>query len=174
MTRGEGRRRYHVHVIAQTSFGACRRVGVVAFVMLLLPSGVTAREKIDVVTLANGDRVTGEIKQLDVGILTLKTHHMGTVEIEWVAVASVESEQSFELTDADGATYYGMVSPTDEGTGFQVLGPDGLYFLGHQQIVRIAQIEDEWWRRWRGYVDLGVVLASANSQQDFTLDASAD
>ncbi len=147
---------------------------MLAMAAVLLPSGAVAREKIDVVTLANGDRVTGEIKQLDVGILTLKTDHMGTVSIEWVAVASVESEQSFELTDADGATYYGMVSPTDDGAGIQVLGFDGLYLLAHDEIVRIAQIEDEWWRRWRGYIDLGVVLASANNQQDYTLDAAAD
>jgi len=141
---------------------------------MLVPGASAAREKIDVVTLVNGDRVTGEIKQLDLGILTVKTDHMGTVDIEWVAVAMVESDQSFELTDVDGATYYGMVGPTDDGAGFQVLGLDGLYFLGHDQIVRLAQIEDEWWERWRGFIDLGLVLASANNQQDVTIDAGAD
>lgn len=157
-----------------TATGARLRV-VLLTAVALLPSGVaTAREKIDVVILTNGDRVTGEIKQLDLGILTIKTDHMGTIDIEWVAVDFVESEQSFEITDQDGDTYYGNLDRPSDGVGFQVLGFDGLYLLAHDQIVRIAQIEEAWWQRWRGFVDLGVVMASANRQRDFSLDAGAD
>ena len=99
---------------------------------------------------------------------------MGTISIEWVAVVAVESDQSFEITDQDGDAFYGMVSRSDDGSGFQVLGFDGLHVLGHDQIVRIAQIEEEWWQRWRGYIDLGATFATANKQQDVTLDAGAD
>jgi len=151
-----------------------RGSALAVLVAILVPGASAAREKIDVVTLTNGDRVTGELKQLDVGILTIKTDHMGTLDIEWVGVQSLESDQSFEITDLNGDTYYGVLNQVADGSGFEVLGFDGLYLLGHDQIVRIAQIEDEWWQRWRGYADLGIVVASANKQQDFTLDAAAD
>jgi hypothetical protein len=145
-----------------------------AVTIVFTATTVAAREKTDVVILTNGDRVTGEIKQLDVGILTIKTDHMGTLDIEWVAVQSLESDQSFEITDLNGDTYYGVLNQVADGSGFEILGFDGLYLLGHDQIARVAQIEDEWWQRWRGYADLGVVLASANKQQDVTFDAAAD
>lgn len=37
-----------------------------------------SREKIDVIVLENNDRITGEIKQLENGLLTLPTDFMGT------------------------------------------------------------------------------------------------
>ncbi|HMB58401.1 MAG TPA: hypothetical protein VKN35_00685, partial [Xanthomonadales bacterium] len=50
--------------------------------------------KTDVIYLKNGDRVTGEIKQLFRGKLELKTDHMGTVLIDWVDIQEVVSETS--------------------------------------------------------------------------------
>ncbi len=50
-----------------------------------------ARDKTDVVILKNGDHVTGEIKSLDRGKMTLSTDSMGTVQIEWEDVARVTS-----------------------------------------------------------------------------------
>lgn len=41
-----------------------------------------ANEKTDIVILKNGDRVTGEIKNLEAGLLELKTDTMGTVYIQ--------------------------------------------------------------------------------------------
>ena len=41
-----------------------------------------ARDKTDVVRLKNGDRITGEIKELERGKLTVKTDSMGTLSIE--------------------------------------------------------------------------------------------
>ena len=55
------------------------------------PLQAQARPKTDVVILKNGDRITGEIKGLDLGILTLKTDWMGTVEIEWDNIERVKS-----------------------------------------------------------------------------------
>ena len=45
--------------------------------------------KTDVIVLVNGDRITGEVKNLSYGQLKFKTDHMGTVYIEWDKIASV-------------------------------------------------------------------------------------
>jgi hypothetical protein len=42
--------------------------------------------KTDVVTMANGDRVTCEIKTLDRGMLEVSTDSWGTISIEWEEV----------------------------------------------------------------------------------------
>jgi hypothetical protein len=55
------------------------RILLVALATLLLPAGAFARSKTDLVFLVNGDRLTGEIKQLDRGILNLSTNALSTV-----------------------------------------------------------------------------------------------
>lgn len=140
--------------------------------VLLAAPAAWARDKVDVVTLSNGDRVTGEIKKLSVGILEVSTDHMGTLSIEWVAVRSVESEQLFELEESGGEKFFGSLRPGAEVGELEVLGLAGAaYVLNHESVVRLAQQERRMVDRWSGYVDLGVSLASANQQQDFTLDA---
>ena len=139
----------------------------------LVSSVVWSREKTDVVHLTNGDRITGEIKQLDLGVLTLKTDHAGTVSVEWVGIEMIESTQLFEVTETNGDRLLGRIGPSNDGTEFEIEGFGRESLLGHEDIVRIAQMEEGWWRRWRGYVDLGAELASANNQTDLTLDAEA-
>ena len=58
------------------------RAATGGFVLLILAgAGPLHAQKTDVVTLENGDEITGEIKQLDRGKLEYGTDDMGTVEI---------------------------------------------------------------------------------------------
>jgi len=134
----------------------------------------SAREKIDVITLINGDRITGEIKQLNMGKLEVKTDAMDTVELEWPYVKRVDSTQLFEVEHADGTKYYGIITPADEQGRFVVIGPEGMVAaLDHDRIVRIGALEETWWDRWKGFVDLGFTYLSANNEIQFSLDAQA-
>ena len=40
-------------------------------------------QKTDVITLKNGDKITGELKELQTGLLELSTDNMSTIYIEW-------------------------------------------------------------------------------------------
>jgi hypothetical protein len=55
-------------------------------------SPALARDKTDVILVSNGDRLTGEIKQLEHGILRLGTNYMGEVQIEWDDIVRIESD----------------------------------------------------------------------------------
>ena len=68
-----------------------------------------AAPKTDVVVLANGDRITGEIKSLEYNQLKLSTYDMGTVYIEWDKIASLKSDQYLLLERTDGTRYYGQL-----------------------------------------------------------------
>ena len=66
--------------------------------MVLLTGGVArAADKIDVVHLKNGDRITCEIKNLDKGLLEVSTDPAGKLSIHWGDVASLESPIVFVL-----------------------------------------------------------------------------
>ena len=71
----------------------------------------TAQPKADVVRLANGDRVTGEIVNVNRGRLELSTDDAGTIEFEWDNIASVESTRQFDIETSDGRRLLGALQP---------------------------------------------------------------
>jgi hypothetical protein len=52
-----------------------------------------AAPRTDVVTMRNGDRITGEILRLERGKLDFKTDHAGTISFEWDKVARVQANR---------------------------------------------------------------------------------
>ena len=111
------------------------------------------REKSDVITLANGDRITGEILYLQFGILQLKTSHAGTVLIEWPTVRSLQSQYMFRVQSLQGAHYSGYVH-TDESS-LLISGYEGDTTLPLNQVAAIVPFESSFWRRINGSVSMG-------------------
>ena len=66
-----------------------RGTKAIAAIALALSVGATthAQGRTDVVTLPNGDRITGEIKRLERGRLEFKTDDAGTLYLEWDKIA---------------------------------------------------------------------------------------
>ena len=67
----------------------------------------------DKIYLKNGDRLTGNIKELDRGKLRLKTLTMDTVYLNWVDTESVESDKYLRITNTDGTFNYGRIKKSD-------------------------------------------------------------
>ena len=89
--------------------------------------------KTDIVTLENGDRLTGEVVRLQRGLLEFKTDTMGTVQIEWDKIARVESGLLFEVERASGERHFGRLAPSPE-TGVLAVADAG----GEQTAIRVT------------------------------------
>lgn len=64
----------------------------------------------DTVFLQNGDRITGEIKSVQNGILFLKTNFSNsTLQLDWLQVRGLESNSTFEFEDKDENFYVGVI-----------------------------------------------------------------
>jgi hypothetical protein len=90
-----------------------------------------ARDKLDIVQVRNGDRITCEIIDLKAGRLQAKTSSLGTVYIDWKDVVSIESPYtfSFELVDGDrriGRFEFGKMALADIAS----LGQEEATFAG--------------------------------------------
>ena len=72
---------------------------VAVFLVLLLGSNAWARDKTDVISMSNGDRVTGEIKQLEHGKLRLSTDSLGELSIEWNDIERLDSDFEFQFVN---------------------------------------------------------------------------
>lgn len=116
----------------------------------------------DVIHLRDGDRVTGEIKELDRGLLRVKTNTMGTVDIEWKDIERVTSNYSFEIEVSSGERYVGSILPSAENQYLDVTGEAGFSSLEHMSVGRNTQLENVFWKRWDGSLGVGFSFARAN------------
>jgi hypothetical protein len=125
---------------------------LVVLVFVSAPA-VYGRAKTDVLVLNNGDTITGEIKYLDKGKLSLSTAAMSTVSIEWNDIVSLSSQYYFEMEDQDSYKYFG--TPKLENGVFRVFLPASVVTFDKEQIVKITPIEDSVRHRLHGSVSLG-------------------
>src|SRR5262245_42647923 len=86
-----------------------RRTAMVlaAAAVLLLAVAPARAVKTDVVALWNGDRITGEVKELQNGRLVYKTDDMGTINIEWLKVAELTSSSVFQVETSEASRFVG-------------------------------------------------------------------
>lgn len=146
------------------------------FILLLTSASVFAAPKTDIIILKNGDRLTGEIKKLEYGTLTLSTDAIGTVSIQWPSVASVQTRQFLEVEQADGARVYGH-APVAGDAGNLSLAESAdsgdTEELALDSIVHMVPIsEGNWLNRVDGNVSLGVSASSANQDRQYSVSAN--
>jgi hypothetical protein len=134
-------------------------------------STVYAAAKTDIVELANGDRITCEIKKLDRGKLTVKTDGLGTVSIEWDDIQHITSAQRFNVELASGERTFGSLGRGAPRTVDIIEGSRTERFaLG--DIVRIAPLGGTLWTRLDGSISAGFNFTEANSQTQWTFDTT--
>jgi hypothetical protein len=113
-----------------------------------------ARPRTDVVTLANGDRVTGEVIRLERGRLEFKTDDIGTIYVEWDKVAGLEAPWQFEVGTTDGSRYLGTIARGLPRT-LTVAGPGATVSLPMGAVTLITPIGQSLWKRLDGSIDVG-------------------
>ena len=94
--------------------GGWRFILPAALVIVVVLNTPASAQKTDIVTLANGDRITGEVSSLSRGQLEYKTDDTGTLYIEWDKIATVTSTGQFEVGTSDGRRFVGSLR-TDPG-----------------------------------------------------------
>ncbi|MEZ5462899.1 DUF481 domain-containing protein [Dokdonella sp.] len=145
-------------------------------ILLLACSPAHAAPKTDIVILKNGDRLTGEIKKLEYGVLTLSTDSIGTVSIEWPSVARVQTNQLLEVERSDGSRQYGQVPKLGESGVLALAEPaenDSIDDLPLESVVHMVPIsQGSWLDRVDANVSLGVSASSANQDRQYTVNAN--
>jgi hypothetical protein len=139
--------------------------------LVLAPALANAAPKTDVVTLKNGDRITGEVKVFEQGKLTLKTDAAGTIYIEWDKVATLQTNQYLQVELVTGARRFGQAPLAAEEGVLHIQSDlvDRGWDLHFADVVRIDPIDrGDLLTRLDGYVTAGYNYTKANSLQQFT------
>jgi hypothetical protein len=142
---------------------------------LLIATPLLAREKIDVLVMTNGDRMTCEVKGLEAGVLYVSFDYIdGTASVDWAKVARLESTQLFVVKTADGSVYTGTLETSENGASrpikIQVIeSPEKQTEIGGAQIVQMIGTSDRFWQRFNGALSFGVIYSKGNQSTQYTL-----
>ena len=149
------------------------RLSVPAFLAaaLALSAPVWAAPKTDIVVFRNGDRLTGEVKSLERGMLSFKTDATGTISIEWDKVASVQTDQYLQVDLSDGRRHFGRASQAQpEGRlKLRVGSGSNVREVPLVEVVGIAPIDQGGFvARLDGYVTAGYDYTKSSGVQQIT------
>ncbi|HET9369679.1 MAG TPA: DUF481 domain-containing protein [Vicinamibacterales bacterium] len=121
---------------------------------VLLASTAHAQPKTDVVSLANGDRITGEIVRLERGRLEFKTDDAGTLYLEWDKLVSLVTIHTVEVMKTDGTTFVGSLQRTNDRS-IAVAAAGQTFEMPMYEVTLITPIGQSFWKKLDGSFDAG-------------------
>lgn len=133
-----------------------RQASATLTVLVLCAHAVPAlAQKTDVVTLANGDRITGEIKRLERGRLEFSTDDAGTLYLEWdKLVTLLATTRIFDIVTTHDQRYLGSLGPSLPRS-LTIVQTSGSATLAMDQVTWISPIGTGFWDKLDGSVDVG-------------------
>jgi hypothetical protein len=130
------------------------RAAIVLAMVIAAGARASAQGRTDVVMLANGDRITGEIVELARGRLEFKTDDAGTIYFEWDNIARVESTRQFDVSTSDGRRFLGSLGRSSDRS-ILVEEASGAVTLPMPEVTEIGAIGTSFWKQLDGSVDAG-------------------
>jgi Protein of unknown function, DUF481 len=145
-------------------------------ILLLLCSLAEAAGK-DLVTMKNGDHLTGQVKKLESGILYVDLDYVsGSVGVDWLQVDKVESSAGFQVLLRNGERLAGAISKVPEneapGRDVEVQGRQKQVHAAAPDVVNMELLKRSFWRQLTGSIDFGLGFTSGNNQRQANSDAS--
>lgn len=119
----------------------------VVFTVLLSVSQTVWAAKTDIVYLKNGDRVTGEVKNLERGLLQFKTDHMGTLFIEWEDILEIVSDTGQVVELVNGQRFYGPLAKAADENMVAVKTDQGTVGMSTGDVVTMYPSQAGFWNR---------------------------
>ena len=140
--------------------------------LLWCPRTADAQPKTDVITLANGDHVTGEIKGLDRGRVEYSTDDIGTIYFEWDKIVSIVSINQFEVITSNGLRYLGSLAKAPDRSLNVVSVGGGLVTLALADVTTIRSIGKGFWGQFDGSFDLGFSYTKSSDIAQLNLNTT--
>jgi putative salt-induced outer membrane protein YdiY len=126
----------------------------------------------DVITLKNGDRVTGSIVKKSGKDITIKTDKFGVVTADWGEVESVKSDKPVNLVLQDGKTVQGTLATVDGKV--EVVSKDATLKVAPADVATIRDAAEQqayerllhpgWGELWTGTGTVGFAGTSGNAK----------
>jgi Protein of unknown function, DUF481 len=144
---------------------------VALVIVVALDTPAHAQPKTDIVTLANGDRITGEVSTLNRGRLEFKTDDEGTIYFEWDKIGTVTAKGQFEVGTSDGRRFVGSLASGANRT-LVVTEATGLASVPMSEVTVITSIGKSFWKKMDGSVDVGFSYTHSSDIAQLNVNAN--
>ena len=140
-------------------------------IVCLLISTIAFSQR-DTLRFTNGDVMVGEVKNLNSGVLTIKTKYSKTdFTIKFNRVAEMVMERKCIVTLTQARNHFGYVQTTEEGK-ISITEDDGnVIEVPINQITSLQEVDDNFWGRFRGAIDVGFNITKANNNRQLNTAA---
>jgi hypothetical protein len=103
----------------------------------------------------------------------------GSIDIDWLKVARLESKYLFLVQLQDGSTYSASVVSPDavEGSPVKIeIQPEGqkTFLVDTTEVVGMTQTSESLWRRLSGSITLGAIYAKGNNTTQYNVGSELD
>lgn len=130
---------------------------------LALLFSLSAFSQRDTLLLENGDRMVGEIKRMDRGILVIKTpYSSGDLKVKWKKIETIKSVQSFLVSAIDGKRYKIDGLNTNNSDRLLVL-KEAKEPFGMNDIVFLRRVKDGFISRLNASISFGYNFTKASN-----------
>jgi hypothetical protein len=145
------------------------RIGTLVVLCLITTPAALQAQKTDTLTLDNGDRITGEIKELAQGRLRYSTDAANTIFVEWIHVRELWTDKFLEIELESGERVFGSIVPAEETDKLTIRAARLVLTVDRMSIVAITPIKSTFWSRLDGLIELGFDF----KKQNHTLNVSS-
>lgn len=128
-------------------------------------------QKNDTIYLRNGDRITGELKKFEYGLLNLSTDAMKTISIEFDRINSIHSSKYFEIRLKSGKKFFGHLQKSKEIETVTVVTSSDTIANKLRDIVLIVPIRRSFFQKIDGSLDLGLTYTKASDVFQYSINS---
>jgi hypothetical protein len=131
-----------------------------------------ARPAKDVLVMKNGDRITCEVKSLQKGVLKVNLDYVdGSIFIDWLKVARLESSYLFIVSLQDGSIYSTKLSqePAGDKVAIQAEGGRDTRLVDKSEVVSVTQTSENVLQRFGGSITMGATYSKGNSATQYNI-----
>lgn len=135
--------------------------------LLIICAKVQAQN--DTITLKNNDVLVGELKSLSKAVVIFKTVYSDKdFRIDYNDVIALDLNKLNVIDLAGGEHYVGMIKTNGEGK-YVITDKEGSQQVVEvKDVVRLAEINDNFWGKFTGSFDFGYDLAKSNNSQQIS------
>jgi hypothetical protein len=151
-----------------------RLLALVLLVITAIPVSASARVigPGDVVTLRNGDRLTGEILRFQRGRLEFDPDEAGNVKFDWEDIATLQAAGPFDVELFSGRHLRGALTPASAGS--MIVVADGASdTVSFSEVVRLARDNEKLLSGLEANVNVGFSAYRASKTKQLTIGGAA-
>jgi len=136
---------------------------------MLFIISVSVWAQTDSIKLKNNDLLVGEIKMMNKSVLTLKTSYSDKdFKIDFNDVVSISTSGLSVIYLTDRTQITGRMKPLSPNKVRIIDKNGGISEVAIQEIIRLEEIDEKFWSRFRGALDVGFNLSKTNNNRQLT------